>query len=52
MADGRHVLKFGTVMQIRPLQRTDLLKFRIFKINDGIGHHLENRKNCDISAMV
>jgi len=28
------------------------LKYRILETKDGGGRHLENKKNCDISATV
>jgi len=36
-------MKFGKVMRISPLQRTDRI-FEFLKIEDGGGRHLENHK--------
>jgi len=45
-------MKFGTLMQFHILDRSDLYKFEILKIQHGGVRHLENSKNRDISAAV
>ena len=44
--------KFGTVKHLEPLNRPDRKKFKISKIQDGDGRHLEKSKNSHISAAV
>jgi len=47
-------MKFGMVTQIGPLRGggTDHQNFEFFKNQDGVGRHLENHKNHDISSTV
>jgi len=45
-------MKFGTMTHIGPLQRIDRKNFEFLKIQDNGSRHLENHKNCDISAAV
>jgi len=45
-------MKFGTMAYMGSLQRIDRSNFEFLKIQHGGSRHLENRKNCDISATV
>jgi len=42
--------KFGVRMQFDPLDCFDFQKFKISKIQDGGGRHLDKSKNSHISA--
>jgi len=44
--------KFDTVTQFVPLERSDCQSFKISKIQDGGGRHLEKSKNSHMSAAV
>ena len=51
-AVGPILIKCGVMMQFVPVDRRDLQKLEIFKIQDGGGLHLEKSKNRHISAAV
>ena len=44
--------KFGTLVQFDPLTVPAVKKFKILKIQDGGGRHLEKSENSHISAAV
>jgi len=46
------VTKLGMVTHIGPQHGNDPKNFEFLKIQYGVGHHLENHKNGDISVTV
>ena len=44
-------MKFGTVMQFDPLERSNRYKFENFTIHDGGGRHTEKSKNRHIAGI-
>jgi len=44
-------MKFGKMTHIGSLQSAYFQNFEFLEIQDGSGRHLENHKNCDISAV-